>query len=96
MKYLYLFGGIAIVSAIGAFLLGRVTRVWLVFWLGLIGSILAVIGFFLNKSDSVDDTLVEQLATFIPPLISFACVIGWWVGYALLRLFARYRSDKPN
>lgn len=92
MTYLYLFGGIALVSAIGAVVLGRITRVWLVFWLGLIASILAVIGFFLNKSDSVDDTFAEQLATFVPPLISFAIVIGWWVGYAILRLITRRRS----
>lgn len=93
MTYLYLFGGIALVSAICAILLGRATRVWLVFWIGLIGSILAVIGFFLNKSDSVDDTFAEQLATFVPPLISFACVIGWWVGYAVLRLITRRKSS---
>ncbi len=89
MKYLYLFGGIALVSVIGAVALGRVTRVWLVFWLGVLATILAVIGFFLNKSDSVDDTFAEQLAVFIPPLISFSIVIGWWVGYAILRFITR-------
>ncbi len=89
MTYLYLFGGIALVSAIAAIMLGRATRVWLVFWIGLIISILSVIGFFLNKSDSVDDTFAEQLATFVPPLISFAIVAGWWVGYAIIRFFRR-------
>ncbi len=85
MKYLYLFGGIAIAALIGAVLLGRATRVWLVFVLGVIMSILAVIGFWLNKSDSVDDTFVEQLATAIPPLVSAAIVFGWWVGYVIIR-----------
>ena len=89
MKYLYLFGGIALVSAISAFVLGRVTRLWVVFWLGLIAFILAVIGFFLNKSDSVDDTFAEQLATFVPPLVTFSCALGWWIGYAVLRLMNR-------
>ena len=92
MTYLYLFGGIALVSAICAVVLGRMTRVWLVFWIGLIGFILAVIGFFLNKSDSVDDTFAEQLATFVPPLISFACLAGWWIGYAVLRMVRRWQA----
>lgn len=85
MKYLYLFAGIAIAALIGAVLLGRATRVWLVFMLGVIMSVLAVIGFWLNKSDSVDDTFVEQLATAIPPLFSAAIVFGWWVGYVIVR-----------
>ena len=89
MRYLYAFGAFALVAAIAAFALGWVTRVAVVFWLGLIGFILAVIGFFLNKSDSVDDTFAEQLATFVPPLVSFSVVIGWWIGYAALRMVKR-------
>ncbi len=89
MKYLYLFGGIALVAAVCAIALGRATRVWLVFWLGILSTILAIVGFVLNKSDSVDDTFAEQLATFVPPLISFSCVIGWWVGYVIIRFIRR-------
>ena len=89
MTYLYIFGGIALVSAIGAFFLGRATRVWLVFWLGVVMSILTVIGFYLNKSDSIDDTFAEQLATFIPPLFSAAIVAGWWIGYIIIRFIRR-------
>jgi len=89
MKYLYAFIGFVVVSAIVSVVVGRMTHLAVVFWLGLIGSILAVIGFFLNKSDSVDDTFAEQLATFMPPLVTFSCAIGWWVGYAILRAFNR-------
>jgi len=89
MKYLYVFGGIALVSAILAILLGRAARVSSVLWLGLLLTLLAVVGFFLNKSDSVDDTFAEELAVFVPPLISFSIVIGWWIGYAILRLLSR-------
>ena len=91
MKYLYIFGGVALVGLIAAFLLGRVSRA-ASFWLALILSILAVIGFFLNKSDSVDDTFAEQLATFVPPLISFSFVIGWWLGYGLLKIVQARRA----
>ncbi len=89
MAYLYAFGGFTLVSAIVAIVLGRMTHVAVVFWLGLVGFILTVIGFFLNKSDSVDDTFAEQLATFLPPLVTFSCLIGWWIGYAILRLMNR-------
>lgn len=89
MRYLYAFGGFALVCALAAIALGWVTRKAVVFWLGLIGLVLAIVGFFLNKSDSVDDTFAEQLATFVPPLVSFSCVIGWWIGYAVLRILKR-------
>jgi len=89
MKYLYAFGGFALVAAIAAVALGWFTRVALVFWLGILGTILTVVGFFLNKSDSVDDTFAEQLATFVPPLVTFSCALGWWIGYAVLRLMNR-------
>lgn len=89
MSYLYLFGGIALVAAIGAFAFGRATRLWLVFGIGIVATLLAAIGFVLNKSDSVDDTLAEQVASFVPPLISFSCVAGWWLGYAILRAVTR-------
>ena len=89
MRYLYAFGAFALVSAIAAYALGRFTRIVFVFWLGLIGFVLTVIGFFLNKSDSVDDTFAEQLATFVPPLVSFSCLVGWWIGYAALRMAGR-------
>jgi len=89
MRYLIAFGGIALVAAIAAVALGWFTRRAVVFWLGLIGFLMAVIGFFLNKSDSVDDTFAEQLATFVPPLVSFSCLIGWWIGYAILRALKR-------
>jgi len=89
MRYLIAFGGIALVAAIAAVALGWFTRRAVVFWLGLIGFLMAVIGFFLNKSDSVDDTFAEQLATFVPPLVSFSFLIGWWIGYAVLRAIKR-------
>jgi hypothetical protein len=62
--------------------------------IGALMTILTVVLFFLNKSDSVADTFLEKLADLSPPLITGSIVIGWWVGYCLARVYARVFRSK--
>ena len=60
--------------------------------IGALMTVLTIVLFFLNKSDSVADTFMEKLADLSPPLITGSLVIGWWVGYFLCQLWRRLRG----
>ena len=85
MGYAILFGVVAFLTA-GVAIWVRVKAGGLVaIALGTVLSILAVVLFFANKSDSVADTLLETLADMSPPLLTLAVVAGWWLGVVLTR-----------
>ncbi len=91
MLYLILFGiFVALAAALSVWCRIRWGRA-VGFVAGVALTVLTAVLFFLNKSDSVADTFLEKLADMSPPLITAALVIGWWVGYAAARLFARAR-----
>jgi hypothetical protein len=85
MGYAILFGIVAILTAgLAAWVRvkfgGGVAIV-----LGAVLSVLAVVLFFANKSDSVADTILETIADMSPPLVTLAMVAGWWLGVVLAR-----------
>ena len=91
MGYLILFGVIvAVAAALGAWAAQR----WGPVLAGVMGALLlaaAVVLFFVNKSDSVADSALEHVADASPPLITFAVVIGWWLGVLARGGVARLR-----
>lgn len=92
MRYLYLFIALALAGLIAAIALARVTHHRFVMVLGILGTIAAAVLFYHNKSDSVADTYIEYVADAVPPLVSASFVIGWWIGYAILSGWQRWRA----
>ena len=91
MRYLILFLLIVFLAALLAIWCMRKLGGTATVVIGTLLSVLVVVLFVLNKSDSVADTFLEKLADLSPPLITGSIVIGWWVGYALYGLYLRSR-----
>lgn len=85
MRYLILFGIIVVLAAVLAAWCKSKIGGTATFVAGVLLTIGTIVLFFLNKSDSVADTFLEKLADLSPPLITGAIVIGWWLGYILMR-----------
>jgi len=89
MRYLILFGLFVALAAVLAIWCIRKIGETATIAIGAVLSIVVVVLFVLNKSDSVADTFLEKLADLSPPLITGSIVIGWWVGFGLYRVWGR-------
>lgn len=85
MAYGILFGVIVLIAAaLSAWVRARSGGI-IALVIGVVLTVLTVVLFFANKSDSVADTFLEKLADLSPPLVTLAMVVGWWLGFVLLR-----------
>lgn len=57
--------------------------------IGTLLTVALIVLFVLNKSDSVADTILEKIADVSPPLVTGSIVLGWWLGYALHKMWTR-------
>lgn len=89
MIYLYTFAAFTIAGLAAAVAFARWLGLTVTLIVGALGAVAMLVLFWLNKSDSVADTLIEKVADATPPLISGSLVIGWWIGWAIMRWWRR-------